>query len=124
MLSRENSKVAITIFCISCFEVVARALDDVSNNRSKCADVSGSRLSLKITLIEFTYPDQRSKIGALTILSNLHHLMSKCPQISSPSLVNLVRIFFLQVSKLSIFKVPVFNATIRSGCLPYYPPRV
>ena len=104
---------------------VSRPTPYVSNNRSKCADVSGSRLSLKITLIEFTYPDQRPKIGALTILSNLHHLMSKCPQISSPSLVNLVRIFFLQVSKLSIFKVPVFiNATIRSGCLPYYPPRV
>ena len=81
MLSRENSKVAITIFCIACFEEVARGLDDVSNNRSKCAGVSGSRLSLKITLIEFTYHDKRPKIGALTILSNLHHLMSKCPKL-------------------------------------------
>ena len=42
--------------------------------------------------------------------------MSKCPQISRPSLVNLVRAFFLRVSKLSIFKIPVFNAATRSGC--------
>ena len=30
--------VAITICCIFCFEAVARALDDVSKNRLKCAD--------------------------------------------------------------------------------------
>ena len=38
VLLRENSTVAITIFCIFCFEAVARGLvclDDVSNNRLK-----------------------------------------------------------------------------------------
>ena len=38
VLLRENSTVAITIFCIFCFETVARGLvclDDVSNNRFK-----------------------------------------------------------------------------------------
>ena len=32
VLLRENSPVAITIFCIVCFEAVARVLYDVSNN--------------------------------------------------------------------------------------------
>ena len=31
--------VAITIYCIVCFVAVARGLDNVSNNRLKCADV-------------------------------------------------------------------------------------
>ena len=43
VFSRENSTVAITIFCIVCFEAVVRGLDDVSNNRTKCADVPGIR---------------------------------------------------------------------------------
>ena len=30
-----------TIFCIVCFEAVAHELDDISNNRLKCADVPG-----------------------------------------------------------------------------------
>ena len=34
---------AITIFCIVYFEAVVRGLDDVSNNRTKCADVPGIR---------------------------------------------------------------------------------
>ena len=38
VLSRENSTVAITIFCIFCFELVARDLDDVSDNQLKFAD--------------------------------------------------------------------------------------
>lgn len=74
------------------------------------------------------YPDQRPKIAALTIFLNLCHLhVDSCqsaPQISRPSLVNLVRAFFLRVSKLSIFKIPVLNAATRSGCLPYYLLRV
>ena len=36
--------VDITIYCIVCFEAVARGLDDVSNNRLKCADIPGIKL--------------------------------------------------------------------------------
>ena len=43
VLSRENSAVVFTIFGVVCFEAVARGLDDVSNDRLKCADVSGIR---------------------------------------------------------------------------------
>ena len=67
------------MFYIACFEAVARGLDGVSNNRSKCAEVLGSRLCLKITLVKFMYPDQRPKIAALTILLNLCHLHVKVP---------------------------------------------
>ena len=42
--SREYSTVVITIFCIVCFEEVARGFDDPSNNRLKYANVSGIRL--------------------------------------------------------------------------------
>ena len=38
LFNRENSTVAITIFCIFCFELVARDLDDVSDNQLKFAD--------------------------------------------------------------------------------------
>ena len=44
VLSRENSTVAIRIFCVVSFEIVARGLDDISNNPLKCLDVSGIRL--------------------------------------------------------------------------------
>ena len=43
VLSRENSVVAFTIFGVVCFEAVARGLDDVSNDRLKCANFSGNR---------------------------------------------------------------------------------
>ena len=39
VFSRKNLTVVIKIFCIVCFDAVARGLDDVSNNRLKCADV-------------------------------------------------------------------------------------
>ena len=56
----------ITIFCIVCFEAVTRGLDDVLNNRSKCADFPGIILPfgfkpLKISHVKFTYPGQRPK---------------------------------------------------------------
>ena len=44
VLSRENSTVTITIFCIVCFEAVVGGLDDISNDRLNRADVSGIRL--------------------------------------------------------------------------------
>ena len=47
VFSRENSTVAITIFCAVFFEAVARALDDNSNNRSNTANVRGIRLPFK-----------------------------------------------------------------------------
>ena len=50
MFLRENSKVAITVFCIFCFEVVARGLNDVSNNRLKVEDVRGIRLPFNYDL--------------------------------------------------------------------------
>ena len=43
VLSRGNSTIIITTFCIVCFEAVAGGLDDVSNNRLNYADVSGIR---------------------------------------------------------------------------------
>ena len=72
VLLRRNSTVAITIFCIVCFEAVARGLDDVLNNRSKCANFPGITLPfgfkpLKIN-VKFTYPGQRPKIP-----SPFHH---------------------------------------------------
>ena len=67
VLLRRNSTVAITIFCIVCFEAVARGLDDVLNNRLKCADFPAIILlfgikPLKISHLKFTYPGQRPKI--------------------------------------------------------------
>ena len=44
VLHRQNSTVAITVFCIVCFEAVVLELDDVLNNRLQCADVPGIRL--------------------------------------------------------------------------------
>jgi len=44
VLSRENSTVAIRIFCVVSFEAVACGLDDISSNPLKRADVSGIRL--------------------------------------------------------------------------------
>ena len=41
VLSTENSTIAITIFCIFCFEAVTRGLKVISNNSLKFADVSG-----------------------------------------------------------------------------------
>ena len=66
VLLRRNSTVAITIFCIVCFEAVARGLDDVLNNRPRCADFPGIILPfgfkpLKISHVKFTYPGQRPK---------------------------------------------------------------
>ena len=40
---RQNSTVPITIFCMFCFETVARGLNDVSNNQLKFAHVPGIR---------------------------------------------------------------------------------
>ena len=42
--SRENLTVATAIFCIVCFEALARGLDDVSNYLLQCTDVSVIRL--------------------------------------------------------------------------------
>ena len=63
VLSRNNSVVGMTMFCIVCFEVVTCGLDDVSNNQLKCANVSGVRISFnnaqtpKVTfLVKFIYP--------------------------------------------------------------------
>ena len=50
VLSRENSTVAIKIFCSVCFEAVARKLDDVSNNRLIHADVSGISIPFSFNL--------------------------------------------------------------------------
>ena len=50
VLSRENSTVVITIFCIFCFEEAAHGLDAVSNNQRKFADVLGIRLPLNYSL--------------------------------------------------------------------------
>ena len=49
VLHRQNSTVAITIFCIVCFEAVALGLDDVLNNRLHCVDVPGIRLHVDTT---------------------------------------------------------------------------
>ena len=42
--SRENLTVASAIFCIVCFEALARGLDDVSNYLLQCTDVPVIRL--------------------------------------------------------------------------------
>ena len=42
--------VAITIFCIVCYEAVARGVDNVSHNRLKGADVSGIGLAFNYSL--------------------------------------------------------------------------
>ena len=42
-MQKAYSTVAFTIFCIFCFEAVARGLDDVSKNRLKVGDVRGIR---------------------------------------------------------------------------------
>lgn len=53
-------RVAITIlFCIVYFEAVAPGLNDVSNNRLKYADVSGT--AAEKTSVKFTYPGQCPK---------------------------------------------------------------
>ena len=44
VLHRQNSTVAITVFCIVCFEAFVLGLDDVLNNRLQCVDVPGIRL--------------------------------------------------------------------------------
>ena len=44
VLHRQNSTVAITVFCIVCFEAVVLGLDAVLNHRLKCVDVPGIRL--------------------------------------------------------------------------------
>ena len=41
VLSTENLTVPIKILCIVCFEAVVRGLNDVSNDRLKCVDISG-----------------------------------------------------------------------------------
>ena len=49
--SRGNSTVVISIyFCIVCFEAVVRELGDISNNRLKCADISGIRFPFNYNL--------------------------------------------------------------------------
>ena len=48
---RGNSTVVISIyFCIVCFEAVVRELGDISNNRLKCADISGIRFPFNYNL--------------------------------------------------------------------------
>ena len=44
VLSGENSTATIITFCTVSFETVASGLGDVSNNRLKCAYVSGNTL--------------------------------------------------------------------------------
>ena len=60
VLSRENSTVAIRIFCVVSFEAVARGLDDISNKPLKCVDVSVDFCSIPTSkhnyLWKFTYP--------------------------------------------------------------------
>ena len=41
MRGAATKQATITIFCIFCFKVVARGLDDVLNNRLNFADVPG-----------------------------------------------------------------------------------
>ena len=50
VLSREKSTATIITFCTVSFETVARGLGDFSNNRLKCADVSGNTLSFNYNL--------------------------------------------------------------------------
>ena len=60
VLSRENSTVAIRIFCVVSFEAVARGLDDISNKPLKCVDVSVDFCLILTSkhnhLWKFTYP--------------------------------------------------------------------
>ena len=49
-VSLENSTVIITIFCLFCFEAVARGLREVSINLLKCAVVSRIRLLFNYNL--------------------------------------------------------------------------
>ena len=51
--------VAITVFFIVCFEAVASGLDDVPNNRSKCADVPGIRLPFNYNLAKNNFSEIR-----------------------------------------------------------------
>ena len=56
--SRGNTTVVITTyFCIVCFEAVVQELGDISNNRLKYADISGTRFPFNYNL----YKNERNK---------------------------------------------------------------